>query len=419
MKVQLKKALAVLLCAASAISALPGGENNSYNLQIVERSSSSLRVRFQLNDYRSEKTLSGYDRLIFSGTGETYIPSTPQLPSVSKIILLPDNMTAEARIVGKTTSLRSGFSPEICNPDGKFAVTKYQGEDPFPANIVSVSPAVNAGGLRFAALDIFPFRYIPSEKALEVTESLDIEITFVPSAGIVSPRGKKDLSFANAVNNLSLNPEPAYFDNINENPGGYLIIVPDSSVMSPVNPLKIWKTLAGYDVNFVDFSQIGTTAEELKTYLTTAYQTWDVPPQYVLLVGDIDGEIALPAFYYQSSPNDSFPDDFEYTLLEGDDYFPEIEIGRLSVQTEDELAAVIAKTLKYETDPFYTSGYLNRAVMIADTAAKNSLSVKQWARELLLDNNYSEVDTHYFFNVTAPYFITTYINSGAGIVNFR
>ncbi len=69
---------------------------------------------------------------------------------------------------------------------------------------------------------------------------------------------------------------------------GYLIIVDDDFV-DAITPLADWKDSKGFDVTVTLTSEIsgGPTKENIKNYIVDAYNTWPVPPAYILLVGDV------------------------------------------------------------------------------------------------------------------------------------
>ena len=63
----------------------------------------------------------------------------------------------------------------------------------------------------------------------------------------------------------------------------------------------------------------------------------------MVLVGDTDGSFSIP--YFSTTWGAS---DYDYTLLEGDDLFPEMFIGRISANGSSDLDNIINKTIAYE-----------------------------------------------------------------------
>ncbi|MFH0943645.1 MAG: C25 family cysteine peptidase [Planctomycetota bacterium] len=143
-------------------------------------------------------------------------------------------------------------------------------------------------------------------------------------------------------------------------PIGYLIVVHDS-LTSAIQPLADWKTHVGYDVTVAPTSTAGTTAAQIKSYIETAYNTWPVPPQFVLLVGDSG---LIPGF--QGSETYSITD-LDYTLMNVGDYFPDLFIGRLSATNTTQLQNVLNKVLYYEQLASVSQPWIKDAAFMAST----------------------------------------------------
>jgi len=65
----------------------------------------------------------------------------------------------------------------------------------------------------------------------------------------------------------------------------------------------------------------------------------------------VNGNFVIPTFFIEGYYSAWDATDHSYTLLEGDDYFPDILIGRLSFQSMNELYTVINKIISYESAP--------------------------------------------------------------------
>ncbi|ODS41762.1 MAG: hypothetical protein A7315_00165 [Candidatus Altiarchaeales archaeon WOR_SM1_79] len=135
----------------------------------------------------------------------------------------------------------------------------------------------------------------------------------------------------------------------------YLIITHDN-FYNEVVPLRDWKVKKGVPtiiVNTSDINAAGLTADNITDYIQNAYDTWVLPPSYVLLVGDSD---FIPTHYENPHPSDMHggfdtPTDLYYATVDGTDYFPDIYVGRISVDTAAQAATIVTKTLNYERDP--------------------------------------------------------------------
>ncbi|NQV14018.1 T9SS type A sorting domain-containing protein [bacterium] len=204
--------------------------------------------------------------------------------------------------------------------------------------------------------------------------------------------------------------------------GHFLIIGADAIFTNPYLDLyRVLKERQGFRVSMAPLSETGNTSADIRTYIADFYATNSL--EYVLLVGDVTGAYAIPAFSYGPENDVS---DLPYVLITGgaDDYFPEAFIGRWPVDTAQELAKVIARTITYAQTPDLASGYLEKALVTAGNYADTGTILtpvwtSYWLHNELIDYGYSQVDTIFFPPTTGPEQILDAWNEGVGIVNYR
>lgn len=204
--------------------------------------------------------------------------------------------------------------------------------------------------------------------------------------------------------------------------GSYLIITPDN-MESYLGEFISFKKSQGFDVYVKSLSETGSTAEEIKSAIGNLLAE-DPMLEYVLLVGDVDGVAAMPSFYY--GPENDVSDQV-FTHLTGDDFLPDVFIGRFSVDSISELVVMIRKTINYSRQPLASNtDWLDKALIVAGNYS-NTLPIpitpvwtSYWLRDLLLDEGYTQVDTVFYPpTIQGAALIQNYINSGVGIVNYR
>lgn len=157
----------------------------------------------------------------------------------------------------------------------------------------------------------------------------------------------------------------------------YLIITTatfynDTDPNNTVLRFRNWKRQKGLLTEVVLFEDIPDSdtdgdldEEDLIDYIQKAYDTWYPAPTYVLLVGDAGdngGNIIIPTNYVTPHPfhgNTLIGTDVYYTTVDGTDYFPDIYLGRLSVDTDIEAANIIDKILDYEQTPPSAAAFPN------------------------------------------------------------
>ena len=185
---------------------------------------------------------------------------------------------------------------------------------------------------------------------------------------------------------------------LNPQRGSYLIITPDN-MEQYLDELVSFKKSQGFDVVVKTLSETGSTAEEIKNTIDSVL-TADPMLEYVLLIGDVDGVAAMPSFYY--GPDNDVTDQ-KYTHLLGNDFFPDVFIGRFSMDSIAELVVMIRKTINYHRQPLDSNpDWLDKALIVAGNYS-NTVPIpitpkwtSYWIRDLLLDEGYSSVDTVFY-----------------------
>ena len=209
---------------------------------------------------------------------------------------------------------------------------------------------------------------------------------------------------------------------LNAQRGLYLIITPDN-MEQYLDELVSFKKSQGFDVIVKTLSETGSTADDIKSTIAATLSA-DPMLEYVLLIGDVDGVATMPSFYY--GPDNDVTDQ-KYTHLLGNDFFPDVFIGRFSVDSIAELVVMIRKTINYHRQPLASNpDWLDKALIVAGNYS-NTVPIpitpkwtSYWIRDLLLDEGYSSVDTVFYPPTQqGASMIQNIINSGVGIVNYR
>ncbi len=316
---------------------------NRIILQIHTTSSARLQTRS-----RGEGT---FARLQIPGLGVTSEVGNPEVPVLRRFLLAssPQEVSVEVRVLHRRTLSLGAANlwpvqppvPKVPGAQVPFTWNRdrYQEATPYPGTLWHVEAAGTLRGQPLVLLEVYPVQYHPEH---HIVELLDLEVTVtVPPAPLRSPQ-RLSLPFLDALRRLVLNNEA--LKRVPPAPVGYLILVPDA-YENQVHPFADWLTARGYHVTVTPLSAIGSSpsAAEIRAYIQNAYNTWEVPPTFVLLVGDVD---QIPNFVGEGEGN---PDtDLNYSLMDDGDYFPDLYVGRWSVSSATELAAVLDKTLSYQ-----------------------------------------------------------------------
>lgn len=187
-----------------------------------------------------------------------------------------------------------------------------------------------------------------------------------------------------------------------------------------------WKRSLGFDVFVINRVDAGSSLQGIRDTIRDHYL--EHRSDYLLLLGDTVGQYSIPTNFYPSpeyAENDA--DDHYYTLLEGDDYFPEMLVGRFSFNDIMEFIVMATKTVSYEREPFMgDTSWMKRGLAIAGNYAEGNLRpttpvwMSRWLREKMLNFGYAAVDTVFYppsYPGTSS--ITQSINRGVQLISYR
>ncbi|MCF7858646.1 MAG: T9SS type A sorting domain-containing protein [Candidatus Cloacimonetes bacterium] len=313
------------------------------------------------------------------------------LPVYTKLVSLPS--------IGNYKCVKTDFSYDSFTIPNKLALSfnteqedVYTRDEWFPKNIINIGKPAIMREIRFSQITISPIQYNPARNEIRLIKDIEFEFTIENS-------DTRNPLIVQPVNSIftKLTSEKIFGTSANRTfqGGSYLFIAPDNAA-AVLQPLLRWKEKLGFNTKLALLSETGSTADEIKAYLQDAYDSWDIPPEFVVLVGDVSGNYQCPAFYVEGYLSPWNVTDHNYTLLAGDDYFPDILLGRISVQSQSELQTIISKIINYEQNPFTEIQWQNRALMVGFVQDWNGYSQRETLMEIrnkLLNFEYSVVDT--------------------------
>lgn len=302
-------------------------------------------------------------------------------------------------------------------------IDSYSSEDEWlPQERVLISEPMIMRDYRFQQIALQPLQYNAAQNKIRILKDIHLVMEF-DSSDQTNQLNQVHTLASPSFKLLAESLLSGFEDTREERKGSYLIIAPDAQVQS-LQPLRNWKQRLGYPTVIAPLSQTGQTNVQIKAFIQNAYDTWEIPPEFVILVGDVSGSIQVPAFYIPGYLTNWDVTDHSYTLLAGDDYFPDVLIGRLSVQSLNQLHTIINKIVNYESNPYQSSNWINRALMITyvDDYWQGYFSARETKREIrrkLLGFAYTEVDTFYAPYQTSQAQLINMINGGYSLINYR
>ncbi len=321
-----------------------------------------------------------FTALAFPGTGITYEIGMPKLPAIRQLVEIPygAELSLEilsARRIDRSLSdlgVRHRIVPvqaPIPKVPGALEAAEfvlddaaYTSADFYPTEVVRLGRISKVRGHRVVQVEIFPVHYSPTAGSLRIypeilfrihTRGGDMDLVRAEVARSWSP------AFDGSLEKRILNFSRMGATRGGRDAEGMLIVVHDS--LEPyVAEFADFKAATGFAVEVVNTSTTGSTAAEIKTYVYGAYQTWSAPPlTYLVLVGDAE---QIPTF----TGGDSYSEaDLYYSEFDGGgDYFPEIFMGRISVENPTQAQFYFDRAILYETAGFSESDWLKKAAFI-------------------------------------------------------
>jgi len=250
----------------------------------------------------------------------------------------------------------------------------------FPENPVDFSGANNMSGYSLAGLVIKPIRYNPTTGEVRYLQSLKIAVEYefskIPAPIVRSPRSAK--TYERMILNLVINPElvDEYSARWTIDLGAkdYLIVVPDASwaAMDTLSRLRLAIRRQGWNDTLVTATDFESNfpgvdlPEHIRNGIKSIWESTGIAA--VLLVGD-QSLLGLRHAYAMDSEAGYYPDendipcDLYFSDLDGNwnadgddifgettdsvDLYPDVLVGRISVDNTAEFAGWLNKYLTY------------------------------------------------------------------------
>ncbi|MBW6489720.1 MAG: PKD domain-containing protein [Lentimicrobium sp.] len=382
----------------SALMILALMASHSLFSQVVIYEDQQGRQGFSLTTDRPERTVVKYNISEFALSdldisGETmksvsipgvFLPAVegaPDLPSDGKYIAVPVGASVSYSLLNSTSELLSNvnIAPAAAMPTGKDDgplrhekdMAIYSQNAFYPAEPVVLSEITQFRGVDVVVLSISPFQYNPVTKDLLIHRDLEIEITFQGGSGEAGDKRLRsrwwDPILFNQVLNTGIIPIIEYNleTTANERSTGfeYLIITPDfPEFLAWADTIRKFRTEQGILTGVVTTAEIGGNTEAaIKSYVDNAYNTWNIPPVAVLLLGDFStGTAGITShFYAHPSGYPNFPSDNYYADVSGNN-LPDIVFARITANNVEQLQVMVSKFIDYERNPPTKATYYSK-----------------------------------------------------------
>lgn len=397
------------------------------NFNILNEKGSSITLKFELGEYRINNIMvdgKEYSEITFNNGIPMLDEGFPDLPHISKSIIIPDDSKMDLRIIQMETETliipsvipSKGNLKRNVNPDTiPYKFDKIYSKDKFfPDNFFEISKEFILRDFRGITLRIHPFRYNNSKKELLVLKEAIIEI-YEEGKGGENVLKRRDYNitreFTEIYENFFLNYSNyrQKFPFLNETPGKMLIITADA-YYDNFKDFVEWKMKKGIDVEICSVSTIGNTSANIKAKIQNKYNTEGVT--WVLLVGEANLIATTSSTYDETC-------DPVYGYLAGSDNYPDAFISRFSGSSETNIDKQILRTLSYERNPPMGSSWdwYHKGLLTASNEGSPADSTRaNWLKDTLLGYTYTEM-TKVYEPWGTDAMITNALNNGRSILN--
>lgn len=289
------------------------------------------------------KGIDGYEGVLFK-------EGNPEIPVVRFYIetQLGDDVRIDIAKGYSTHRLDEGLEikpvqpsrPKIKGATVDFVINEklYGSHEFYPKQDYSIESAGSIRGVEQKLVTIYPFSYNPKDKLFRIIKNFSVHVKKV------NKKAATDYLIKNEI---------------------FAFVIGKKFASSP--SLKAYEDLKrklGYDVREIVIGTDANTPDDIRKKLKVLYSEANSTLKYTLIIGDAED---VPG---QKAGNISGITDHYYRAIDTADYAsdlngPDQGVGRISVKTEESLAAVLLKYTKYAEGKFSTDAWLNGASFLA------------------------------------------------------
>jgi hypothetical protein len=309
----------------------------------------------------------------------------PDLPGSGRYIAVPQGATAVLHVKSVRKEIYRGINispaPRIPKDNEKGPLDynrnsrAYSNDAFYPAEPIQLSDPTKVRGVDAVILGITPFQYNPVTKELVVLRDIEVEVEFTGGNGRFGDDRLRSRWWDPLLSDLFLNytqlPKVDYTsrqlavssrlsEGNRETGYEYLVICPDNpEFIAWADSIRLFRTMQGIYTGVVTTAEIGgNTTSAIENYVNNAYNTWDIPPAAILLMGDFgsSGNTIVSQIWDSYCVSDHLYADV------GDDDEEEIIFARMTARNSAELQVMVRKAIDYERNPPTNPDFYNHPI---------------------------------------------------------
>ncbi len=396
----------LLLCVASVFSAnyiTLNGEISQPKITILNSDLTQIRVKIDFPGFYMQDTVREgitFQQVTMPKTGVTIDEGLPQVPQTVQLVGIETTGKYEVSLVSAdfVNFQNVNIFPAQPQPTRQGQMLPwtmnseiYETNAWYPSNPVTKNDEAVLRDYRVLPASIYPVRFNPVKKTIEVAKSIVFDVRKVASFGVneLTPALSESPAFSALYKSFIIN----YRDLQNSRTPGInglpdMLIITHDSYYDEVLPFARWKNQKGVFTQIVKTSDISAnpTNTQIKNFIQNYYDNATDKPDYLLIVGDVTGSAAVP--WFQVGPDMS---DMPYYFLAGNDILPDISGGRISVQTPAEANRVFTKLIRYEKNPYLTDPNWFHSALVINSSDFQDPSAGDWAARHFTDYGYDPI----------------------------
>ena len=439
----MKKSIALLILGILFIHSLTWGQElSTYTdnyVKILSISAEGITLEVNINDFdKVSEMIEGKEYNIISLQHESFIMEKgfPELPKIVRDISIPLTSDIKGKVINSEYEdiklpiipSKGIFLRKINPKDVPYTFDGIYSEDNFfPAQNFEFGEPYIMRNVRGSTLSIYPFAYNPVTQILRVYKKLVIEISFEGTNDkntLPYSSEKRNQYFESIYRNHFINYSSVGIPKSGVSDDGKMLIITYDNFYNDILHYATHKNSVGIPTQVVKMSTVGSTSTHIYNYIKNSYNN-DNSLTFVLLVGD---HAQVPSMIINFAGSDP-----SYSLIVGNDTYPDVIIGRFSAETNEQLATMITRSIDYDNNTNRAEqSWFHKGIGIAsaehgpeDNDEYDYEHIRN-IRSLLLNYHYTSVDEFYDGSQGGedapgnPYaeMVIASVNNGASIINY-
>jgi len=432
--------LLLCLCVPTSISAAEwvsvGDAGEAVSVKVLEVSGERTVLECRVGGFETETVMIGgraYAAIYLADEPQIHERGRPALPQVCRSVIVPDDREMSVRVLEQEfedlEGIRVAPSKGHLTRDVRPADVPYVFDEVYrtggwyPAEVATHGEPYILRDFRGMVVVFHPFQHDPVTGTLRVTTRVTVEVVAGGPGRIntierLGPPERFAPDFEQIYRSRFLNfgsegVKGTRYAPVDE--AGEMLVITYDDFRVDVEPLVQWKNEMGIRTGLFNVSEIAADPSDpiqIKDFIRAYRDSTNLV--YVLLVGDGP---QIPPMLAENNASDP-----RYSLLEGDDYYPEILVGRLSAQTPEQVQTQVQRTIDYEKNPQAGAEWYHRGAGIGSAEGPGDDGEMDWEhvdniRTDLLGYTYTVVDQIYDPGATSAQ-VSAALNEGRSILNY-